>query len=142
VRKIEERFGRTFAPWGIVLPPEDARERRRGKIVEGGWAVWYLFGEDEQGGYLDNYASHRMTDDSHVRIREDGGTESLPAMSTFRIVSQDPEEDARLEAEYLDHNRSVGRMLEQKGFGVAGDEPASVGINRYLRLGGDKERER
>jgi hypothetical protein len=83
-----------------------------------------------------------MTDDNHVRIREDGGTESLPAMSTFRIVSQDPEEDARLEAEYLDHNRSVGRMLEQKGFGVAGDEPASVGINRYLRLGGDKERER
>jgi hypothetical protein len=28
---IEERFGRTFAHWGIALPPEDVRGRRRGK---------------------------------------------------------------------------------------------------------------
>ena len=131
---------RTFAPWGIALPPEDVEAKRRGKIVEGGWAIWHLFGEDERGCYLDYYASHRLTDDRHVRIREDGPAEPLPTIRTFRIASQDPREDTRLEAEYLEHNRRVGRMLKEKGFGVAGDEPLSVRVNRHLRLGGDKER--
>ena len=135
MRSIEVRFGRTFAPWGLPLPPEDVRERRRGKITGGGWAIWYLFGEDERGGYLDYYASHRMTDDRHVRLREDGPAESLPTIETFLIRSRDPEEDARLKAKYLEHNRRIGRMLRDKGFGVAGDEPLSVRVNRHLRLG-------
>ena len=139
MRRIEGRFRLAFAPWGIALLPEHVRERKRGKIVASGWAIWYLFGEDERGEYLDYYASHRMTDDRHVRIREDGSAEPLPTISTFRIVSGDRKEDARLEAEYLDHNRRVGRMLEEKGFGIEGDEPGSVSIIRYLRLGGEKE---
>lgn len=139
MRSIEERFGRTFAHWGIALPTEDVKERRRGKIVGGGWAIWYLFGSDERGGYLDYYASHRMTDDRHVRLREDGSAEPLPTIRTFLIRSGDPEEDARLEAEYLEHNRRVGRMLREKGFGVAGDEPLSVQVNRHLRLGGGRK---
>ena len=102
-------------------------------------AVWYLFGEDEWGEYLDYYASYRMTDDRHVRLREDGPTEHLPAIRTFLIRSRDPEEDARLKAEYLEHNRRVGRLLREKGFGVAGDEPLSVRVNRHLRLGGERE---
>lgn len=139
IRSIEQRFGRTFAPWGIALPPEDVEARRRGKIVASGWAIWYLFGEDGRGGYLDYYASHRMTDDRHVRLREGSPTEHLPAIRTFRIVSQDPVEDARLKAEYHEHNRWVGRMLKEKGFGVAGDEPLSVQVNRHLRLGGEED---
>jgi hypothetical protein len=136
MRSIEKRFGRTFAHWGLALPPEDVKERRRGKIVGGGWAIWYLFGEDERGEYLDYYASHRMTDDRHVRLREGSPAEPLPTIETFLIRSRDPEEDARLKAEYLEHNRRVGRPLEEKGFGVAGDEPLSIQVNRHLRLGG------
>lgn len=119
------------------------REKRRGKIVESGWAIWYLFGSDERGEYLDHYASHRMTDDRHVRIREDGTEECLPAISSFRVVSEDRREDARFEAEYLEHNQRVGRMLEEKGFGIVGDEPGSVWMNRHLRMGikGDEGRE-
>ena len=89
-------------------------------------------------GYLDYYASHRMTDDRHVRLREDGPAEHLPTIHTFLVRSRNPEEDARLEAEYLEHNRRVGRMLREKGFGVAGDEPLSVRINRHLRPGGGR----
>lgn len=62
------------------MPPEHVRERKRGKIVEAGWAIWYLFGEDERGEYLDYYASHRMTNDRHLRIREDGAEEYLPTV--------------------------------------------------------------
>jgi hypothetical protein len=41
--------------------------------------------------------------------------------------------------EYLDENRRVAGMLQQKGFGAKGDEPGGVLINRYLRLGGEAE---
>jgi hypothetical protein len=72
------------------LPPDHIEERRQGKLVAAGWAIWYLFGEDELGEYLDYYASHRMTNDRHIRIREDGTEECLPTVSTMRIISQDP----------------------------------------------------
>ncbi|MDP9439465.1 MAG: hypothetical protein M3P49_12105, partial [Actinomycetota bacterium] len=58
--RIEEGFAERFSHWGIRLPSEAVRERRQGKIVEAGWAIWYLFGSDERGEYLDYYASHRM----------------------------------------------------------------------------------
>lgn len=87
MRHIEGRFAEHFAPWDIVLPKEHVQKRRRGKIVVAGWAIWYLFGSDERGEYLDYYAAHRMTSDEHVRIYESGEIESLPAISTMRIAS-------------------------------------------------------
>ncbi len=72
MREIVGRFGRDFGAWGIALPPEDVKERWRGTILAAGWAIWYLFGTDEGGEYLDYYACHRMTNDRHERIREDG----------------------------------------------------------------------
>jgi hypothetical protein len=76
-----------------------------------------------------------MTDDRHVRLREDGTEEYLPTVWTMRLVYPDPEEDARQEAKFLAENRRVAAMLEEKGFGMEGDEPGGVQINRYLRLG-------
>lgn len=136
--EIEGQFRRDFESWSIALPPEDVKERRRGKILAAGWAIWYLFGTDERGEYLDYYASHSMTEDRHVRLREDDTGEELPAVVGMRMVSRDPEEDARLEAEYFEENRRVAKMLEEKGFGVAGEEPALISVNRYLRTGGDR----
>ena len=133
--RIEERFRDHFAPWSISIPPGHVQQRRRGKIVEGGWAIWYLFGEDERGEYLDYYASHRMTNDRQIRLREDGTEEHLPIVSTLHPASQDPEEEARLAAEHLEENRRVAKLLEEKGFGIEGDEPGGVQMDRYLALG-------
>lgn len=42
--------------------------------------------------YLDFYATHRMTDDRHHRIYENGEVEDLPAFRTFYLVdSEEPE---------------------------------------------------
>ena len=80
-----------------------------------------------------------MTDDCHVRVREKGPAEHLPTVRTFLIRSRDPEEeDPRRKAEYLEHNRRVGRMVKEQGCGVEGDEPLRVQVNRHLRLGGGK----
>lgn len=134
MKKIESEFNRTFAKWEIRLPPAGLQRRERGKIVQAGWAIWYLFSSDEHGEYLDYYASHRMTDDRHVRIYSDGRVESLPAIDTFVLTSSDPEEAARLEAEEHARNREISELLAEKGFGLAGDEPGGVQINRSLRL--------
>jgi hypothetical protein len=129
---IESQFNATFAHWDIRLPSEDIANRRRGKIIKAGWAIWYLFGSDEKGEYLDYYASHRMTNDRHVRLYADGQEEGLPTIRDFRLSSQDPDEDRRLEAEYYAENQRVAKLLGDKGFGVAGDEPGGVLVNRAL----------
>jgi hypothetical protein len=131
--KMEEHFNAAFAHWDIRLPAEDVAARRRGKIVEAGWAIWYLFGSDEHGDYLDYYASHRMTNDRHVRIHADGRVESLPALSDM-MISGPGDDKAKVEAEFYASNNRVAKMLEDKGFGIAGDEPMSVQLNRYLWL--------
>ena len=132
MEEIETRFAETFSHWDISLPPDAVVSRSRGKIIEAGWVIWYVFGSDERSEYLDYYASHRMTDDRHIRVHADGREEDLPTIQSMRIVSRDPEEDARLEAEYFARNQRVSRMLKEKGFGLAGDEPAIVQVNRYL----------
>ena len=75
-----------------------------------------------------------MTNDRHVRIYANGRCEALLAIQEFCQRSEDPEEDARLAAQYHAQNRRVAQMLEAKGFGLRGDEPGGVQINRFLHL--------
>jgi hypothetical protein len=113
---VEALFSSTFQHWSITLPAASVEQRRSGHILQAGWTIWYLFGADERGEYLDYYAAHRMTNDRHVRLYADGGQQRLPAALDFRLISDDPEEDARLEAKYVAHNRIVTRLLASKGF--------------------------
>jgi hypothetical protein len=141
---IEESFNTSFAHWGIRLPADAVKQRKSGRIVQAGWAIWYLCGHDDQGEYLDYYASHRMTNDQHLRLRASGISESLPAMQDFHLCSDDPEEDARLEAEYFARNQEVGRMLEAKGFRLLGRQvaPKSSRIADYKIYFSAEDRER
>ena len=109
-------FAERFSHWGIEIPEEHVVSRRAGHFSEAGWLIQYCFGKDESGEYLDYYAAHRMTDDRHERIYADGRTKDLPALSTFRLCSPDPVEDARLKRKYDESNRRVTEMLVEKGF--------------------------
>ena len=137
---IEEIFNQEFFSWGIRLPPDDITSRRRGRISERGWTIWYLFGSDGDKEYLDYYAMHRMTNDRHVRIYSDGTLEGLETISEFHVTSDDPEEEARLKAEFYARNKAVARMLEDKGFSFRGDEHGSARVNRYLLTTPEEER--
>jgi hypothetical protein len=132
--RIESTFNERFSHWKIRLPREAVKNRKRGKILKGGWAIWYLFGRDERGEYLDYYSSHRHPGDDHVRIYADGRCVDLPCLSSIRACSKDPEKDAVLEAEHRAENQAIARLLEEKGFGLTGEEPLSVGLNRFLTL--------
>ncbi len=43
--RIESHFNAHFENWRISLPPEDVAARRRGRIMQAGWTIWYLFAQ-------------------------------------------------------------------------------------------------
>lgn len=151
LERIETRFHETFAHWSIRLPPENLRERQRGKINEEGWTIWFLFGEDDEGEYLDYYAMHRMTNDRHIRLHADGREtwlEALPEGMSFAFDPKEgPEAEERARRAYWAESERVSRMLDEKGFSVTGDEDPINLVNRtlsgsrkdYRRLTGEDE---
>ena len=108
MESIAAAFNAHFANWSIELPSESIRNRQRGKILQSGWIIWYLFGSDANGEYLDYYACHRMTNDRHARIHADGSVTHLDAMWDMCVVGR--------EGEYRLHNNKVAQMLREKGF--------------------------
>ena len=130
--KIEAKFNEFFSTWGIRLPPEAMAHRQRGRILQAGWVVWYLFAVDDQGEYLDFYATHRMAGDHHRRLRANGGRECLPTLQMMYAASADPEEAQRLADAFYAENQRVADLLAAKGFCLQGDEPGLTVINRHL----------
>lgn len=133
IKLIADTFAKRFTHWDITLPERDINLRNNGYIQKAGWLIQYCFGEDEKGEYLDYYAAHRMTDDSHVRIYSDGTEENLPALLSMHLTSKDPVEAKKLEDEYYEYNRGVTEMLSKKGFD-------KFTINMFLHAGLDKEK--
>jgi hypothetical protein len=129
---VEEKFNTRFARWEIVLPTEDFAQRMHGKILKGGWAIWYLFGSDENGEYLDYYAEHRMGGE-HCRIYVNGEKQSLPTMQEVFRVTGDSVADTKEKEAFFKHNQGVSKLLVNKGFGIEGDEPLGVQISHLLR---------
>lgn len=127
-------FKKYFAPWNIELSEEAISHLNQGQIVQivgTGWTIKVLFSEDSQGEFMDFYAGHRMTNDRHVRVYVDGTVEGLPALHEGRICSDDPEEDERLEQEFQSTNRKIMDLLDEKGFGISGQEHISFLVQKY-----------
>jgi hypothetical protein len=107
LNRIAQAFRSDFANWGLEIPPELLASREPGFIQAAGWLIQFTFGSDSRGEYLEYYASHRMTDDSHVRLYESGRRQRLASLSSFFVTSSDPTEAKRLEAAYLRRNRRI-----------------------------------
>lgn len=118
MEKIKEQFAQYFSNWNIRLPDDDVQARRSGTIGQAGWSIRYLFGREGDIEYLDFYASHRMTNDRHVRIHADGQEEDLETPQDFMVYPKDADETqrARIQEEYYAHNRAVYERLREKGF--------------------------
>lgn len=129
---IESQFNARFRSWRITLPPEDVAARRRGRIRQAGWTIWYLFASDEQGEYLDFYSYHRMGGDEHVRLRANGEAELLPSLEWAFAVGADPQRAQTNEREFYRRNQEVSALLAAKGFGLQGDEDFLTQVNRQL----------
>jgi hypothetical protein len=118
MNRISDNFAERFSHWGIALPIANLNDRIAGHIHENGWLIQYCFGSDQHGEYLDYYATHRMTDDEHVRLHSDGTIAPLDALVSHLFVSEVPSENETLEAEFHAHNRQVAKDLVAKGFNL------------------------
>lgn len=118
MHEIPKIFNQFFQTWKIVLPPEALETRQRGELHGSGWTIQYLFGQDEQGEYLDFYATHRMTNDRHMRIYTTGEVISLEAPLEFMVFPQNSteEEQERIREQYYSENRRIYNDLHKKGF--------------------------
>jgi hypothetical protein len=136
--RIAEVFNRYFENFGIRIQPEHVRLGVRREIRQQGWRIRFRVDPDDDAGFpsLEFYATHRMTDDRHVRIRADGRVEELDAIrELFAYRADEPGSREAAEAEYLRHNRKVAEELRAAGLYPEGD------INAYLRTTGDREGE-
>ena len=118
MNRIPELISEYFGRWGISLPQDAIESQLSGKIQSHGWTIKYLFGVDEQGEFLDFYATHRMTNDRHERIYASGETEDLPALLDFIVCPPDATEPQwrEIEREQQEYNNRVMEELKQKGF--------------------------
>ena len=118
MNQIVEIFSQTFDNWHIVLPMEAVDKRQSGLIQDAGWTIHYLFGANERGEYLDYYATHRMTNDRHIRIYASGIVETLESPQDFMIFPDGitKEEEKEIDKKYTENNRRIYDELARKGF--------------------------
>lgn len=145
MKEIKDFFDDYFHAWGIVLP-QDELDRHDPEMVaqicKAGWTIRYRF--RTQGGkwFMDFYASHRMTNDRHQRVWEDGTTEGLPVPDDFLLLSGDPEEDEKRTEEHRRQNQEVATLLAEKGFVFTGNDSLAAYANWHSRLEKEEDAER
>lgn len=129
---IADVFNDYFRNWNIRISPGHVRDGNRDSIEARGWRINYLVDTDADGKlFLEFYATHRMTDDRHVRISSSGDVEDLDAITS--MVFFDPNvagDQERASRKNIEHNRKITAELEAKGLYPSGD------INAFLRSGG------
>ncbi len=128
---VVRNFEKGFANWNITLPPELVEAREAGLIVSGGWTIFYKFGFEGEMEYMDYYASHRMTNDGHVRLYADGTSRGLPSYREGWILGETERDSELLEKEFYAYNQAVAELLAEKGF-TSSDAHASHNVNSWL----------
>jgi hypothetical protein len=147
MERIKFVFDRDFSQWRIELPSESLEYQLRGEIKAEGWLIYYVFGENSKGSFMDYLAWHHMEGEPrHKRIYASGEEEYLPTYIGFIVypANTTKADRERIEQAYYRYNRQVGKLLEMKGFSPPdrweGEEnmqfEANTGkeFDRFLRL--------
>lgn len=118
---IETVFNWEYEKYGIKLPEGAVEKMQKGKIKENPWNIYFVFGEDNKGKYIQYYATNRFTNDGHMRIYENGETVELPAYWDMIFYGGNTTfEEA--EKKNMEHNEIVLEMLKKDGIKALMDE--------------------
>lgn len=112
---IRRTFRRYFWRWRLRLPR--SLGSGVGTIVGGGgWHIQWRTGFLRGRPYLDFYAAHRMTNDRHHRIFDDGRFGHLPAKYDWTLVPMgaEAEERAQIQDRHDRHNRRIAALARAK----------------------------
>jgi len=91
---IKRAFDGYFAGYRLSLPSE-CLNTVSGGFQQNGWDVHYRFGVEDGTGFLECFATHRMTNDRLYRIYADGRVDLIDSSSDGMM----PEHDRRFYAE-------------------------------------------
>ena len=109
---IRNEFNRCFSKWKITLPEENIEKREKDSIFQAGWKINFIFASRDNDKYLEYYAVHRMTNDHHIIIYDNGEKEQLECLEP--PLEYSPAIDER-QREHNKHNRKVKEELSYKG---------------------------
>jgi hypothetical protein len=131
-KRIVDGFNAYFRKFGIRIPAADVMVGGHGRIAKRGWLIAYRIDPDDAGKpSLEFYATHRMTDDRHLRIRADGDFERLRTIhGGYGYKPEVPGSEEAARDAYLRHNREVVKELLGRGLYPHGD------INAFLATDG------
>jgi len=106
--------------WGDVIPVEDVDfvGKSSGRIrTKSGWIIRYFFGIENDKQFIEIYACHRMTDDRHYRIYEDGTEERREIILPYICYPANctAEREREIEEAYFSKNREIHARLEKLG---------------------------
>lgn len=104
--KLTERFKH----WKIKFHLPTFELKQYTHIKTCGWNIYYQFGEDSDGLYMEVYAMHRMTSDSYHRYYLNGKTEMLKSLTSMCIVGK--------EDEFNEWNNEVAKIVYDKDHGI------------------------
>jgi len=111
--KIREAFAAYFKDFDISLPDVVPAS---GLIQQAGWNIRYIAGRDAARRYIELYAMHRLTNDRHLRIYDDGTVDTLPTVSQGAMFNPDiPGDRERAEREGKETDDRLITELKQRG---------------------------
>lgn len=120
------------------LTVQDLLAEENGHHFYKGWHVAWKWGADDEAQHIDILFEHRMAGMGAKRVFSNGSEEHIETPSTMRRVGETPEEDERLELEYLEYNRRTYAALREAGLlPPLGENLMSQEINEYLTSGGE-----
>jgi len=122
--RIADAFNRYFANFNIRVEAGEVRVGSRRDIRTRGWRITFRVMPDDAGSpSLEFYATHRMTNDRHVRIWADGHVEELDAILAGLGSRRGPVND-RATTGNDPIARERKRPARQSGDGITADQRA------------------
>ncbi|MGO1945029.1 MAG: hypothetical protein ACTH1Z_11595 [Ancrocorticia sp.] len=120
--------------WGLTV--EDLLAVENGHHFHRGWHIGWAWSTDAESEYVDILSEHRMPGMYAIRVFPDGSHEDLDTPGMYRVVGNTPDEDERLDREFLESNTRAYASLRDRGLLPAfGENIGSQDMNEYLRSG-------
>ena len=113
-REVRRAFQLYFQAWELALPSSLAA---KGGVITGrGWQIHWRTSSLRGRSYLDFYASHRMTNERHHRIWQDGRLGDLPAALEFLCFPDGctPAQEKVIRDRYAHRNGRIGHLIKAK----------------------------
>lgn len=113
---VRQQLIKSFSTWHIDFFEQSFIDKQYTHIKQlCGWHIYYQFGADDIGEYVEVYATHRMTGDSHYKVYTNEKRIHCPAYGTTYLVGH--------EDELTTYNNKVREIVYNPSTGILREGP-------------------